>query len=81
MADRLPPVPYALNAGAPLPSRWRSPLACLTVLGGPHDGWVMVREDGAFTPYCIRLDDLLNKSKVTFHGPFEPIEELEEPRA
>lgn len=70
---RLNAVRYAIGLGQALPKRWRDHLGPIRVMGGPHEGYVMVRRPRA-EPFVIKLAELLNAEQHPVHGPFEFVE-------
>ena len=70
------PTQYVLDPLAPFPKRWRDPLGPIRVMGGPHEGYVMVRRPGA-APFCLHVSELTNASagrRYRGRGPYEIVE-------
>lgn len=63
---------YLLDPLDPLPKRWRDRLGPINVMAGPVKGWVMVRRPRC-TPFCLRVSDLCNATRLPPHGPFEVV--------
>ena len=70
MSERLPMRPYALSPLAPFPKRWRDHLGPIRVMGGPIEGYLLVRRPGAM-PFAISVRQMLNAERHPTHGPFE----------
>ena len=67
--SRFAPTAYAISPMEPFPRYWHDHVGNLRVLGGPHDGWLLMRRPGAM-PFALRVAHVLNARSHHIHGPF-----------
>lgn len=63
-------IKYVIGPLHPFPQRWKDKRGPIRVVGGPHEGYVMVRRPGA-VPFVLSVAELLNARSHHVHGPFE----------
>jgi hypothetical protein len=63
------PTRYVIDPLAPLPKRWADHIGPIRVMGGPVEGYLMVRRPGN-VPFVLTVAQLLNAERHPTHGPF-----------